>query len=66
MKYLTPAQVSERYSGRIAVRTLANWRSAGTGPRFCRVGGRVLYAIADLESWEARRTVSGTSEYRAN
>ncbi|UIF85152.1 helix-turn-helix domain-containing protein [Cupriavidus sp. UYPR2.512] len=65
MQYLTPAQVSERYSGRIAVRTLANWRSAGTGPRFLRLGGAILYPRDELERWEKRRTVSATNEYRS-
>nr|CUV26855.1 conserved protein of unknown function [Ralstonia solanacearum] len=66
LKYLTPQQVSDRYAGRISPRTLANWRSAGTGPRFLRLGGRILYALNDLAAWEARHTVSGTSEYRAD
>ncbi|MGA3887658.1 helix-turn-helix domain-containing protein [Ralstonia nicotianae] len=63
--YLTPQEVSQRYGGRISPRTLANWRSAGTGPRFLRLGGRILYALNDLAAWEARRTVTSTSEYSA-
>lgn len=65
MRYLTPAQVAERYSGRVSVRTLANWRWSGTGPKFLKLGGRVVYALPDLEAWEARRTVASTSEYRS-
>lgn len=62
--YLTPDQVSERYEGRISVRTLANWRSAGQGPPFSRLGGRVLYPEEQLVSWETKNTVNSTSEYR--
>lgn len=62
--YFTPAQVSERYGGRIALGTLANWRWAGTGPKFARIGGRVLYPAYALEEWEQRRTVSSTRAYR--
>lgn len=62
--YLTPAQVAERYEGRISVRTLANWRYQGNGPAFSRLGGRVLYPEDKLLEWEAKRTVSSTSEYR--
>ncbi|HEF4739711.1 helix-turn-helix domain-containing protein [Burkholderia multivorans] len=62
-RYITPQQVSERYGNRISVRTLANWRWAGTGPRFCRVGGRILYNVDDLAEWEQRRTVASTGEY---
>lgn len=32
--------------------TLRNWRSQGRGPRYVRIGGnKVLYRVADLESW---------------
>lgn len=62
--YLTPLQVSERYEGRISVRTLANWRSAGHGPPFSRLGGRVLYPEERLMDWETKNTVNSTSEYR--
>lgn len=62
--YLTPAQVAERYEGRISVRTLSNWRWAGTGPRFLRCGGRILYELDALEVWEAKNTVSHTGEYK--
>lgn len=61
---MTPAEVSQRYNGRVTVRTLANWRWAGTGPKFTRVGGRILYDINELVKWEDRRTVEHTGEYR--
>lgn len=63
-RYLTPPQVSERYSGQISVRTLANWRYLGTGPKFTRIGGRILYRADALDEWEQTRTVESTSEYR--
>lgn len=62
--YLTPAQLSDRFGGRITVRTLANWRWSGSGPKFTRIGGRILYPRKDLEEWEERRTVEHTSQYR--
>ena len=62
--YLTPTQVADRYAGRVSVRTLANWRWAGTGPKFTRVGGRILYPVDDLVAWEKNRPVSHTGEYR--
>lgn len=63
-KYFTPAEVSERFGNRISVRTLANWRYLGTGPKFTRLGGRILYPIEALDEWELKRTVDSTSEYR--
>ena len=46
---LTPRQVSDRLH--LAVGTLANWRAAGTGPRFLRLGSAVRYRESDLETW---------------
>lgn len=46
------------------MRTLANWRWAGNGPKFTRLGGRILYEMEQLLAWENRNTVAHTSEYR--
>jgi hypothetical protein len=61
---MTPAEVSERYNGAVSVRTLANWRWAGNGPKFTRIGGKILYPTAELEQWEEKRTVEHTSAYK--
>ena len=45
----TPAEVAERFV--VAEKTLANWRSAGVGPAYARIGGRVRYREADLQAW---------------
>jgi hypothetical protein len=63
-EYLTPAEVVDRYQGKVSTRTLANWRSAGTSPPFTKIGGRILYRFTDLIEWEKRRTVGSTSDYR--
>ena len=63
--YLTPAEVSQRYGGKISTRTLSNWRSnGGCGPDFCKIGGRVMYPLSRIVEWEQKRTVSSTSEYK--
>ncbi len=62
-KFLTPHQLTERWAGEIHERTLANWRVTGQGPRFIKIGGRVLYDIEEVEAWEKRRTVQSTAEY---
>lgn len=64
-KLLTTAEVSERYGGRLSVRTLNNWRSQGKGPRFMRLEGKILYAVEELERWEQESTYSSTSNYKA-
>lgn len=61
--FLTPEQLSERWGGRIKVRTLHNWRTTGGGPPFTKIGGAVLYSIAEIEKWERNRTVHSTSQY---
>ncbi len=56
--FLTEAEVVARYRKALTAGTLRNWRSKGQGPAFVRVGKSVLYALADLEAWEARQRVS--------
>ncbi|QYF91580.1 AlpA family transcriptional regulator [Arthrobacter sp. PAMC25284] len=42
---------------RLSPATLANWASLDYGPAFTRIGrGRVLYQMADIESWMALQT----------
>lgn len=31
--------------------TLRKWRSDGTGPRWCWIGGRIGYRQSDVEYW---------------
>lgn len=45
-----------RWQGQVASATLATWRSRGTGPRFVKIGGRVLYRLADVIAWEAKNS----------
>lgn len=63
-QFLTPSDVAERYHGNISVRTLANWRSAGTGPAFTKIGGSIMYPLNKLAEWEEMNTVNSTSQYR--
>jgi len=43
-------------------RTLEKHRTYGTGPIYRKLGGRVVYAIADLEAWAKRGTRESTSD----
>ncbi|MGB6538633.1 MAG: helix-turn-helix domain-containing protein [Xanthobacteraceae bacterium] len=36
-------------------RTLERWRHAARGPAFLKVGGRIVYRIEDIETYEASR-----------
>jgi hypothetical protein len=33
--------------------SLANWRSEGGGPQFTRIGERIFYPLADLNTFKA-------------
>jgi predicted DNA-binding transcriptional regulator AlpA len=50
-----------RLSG-LAVSTLENLRHMGGGPRFIKLGRRVLYDPADIRVWLEARKISSTSE----
>jgi hypothetical protein len=50
---------------RISPRTLERWRCTGNGPRFLKLGSRVVYRIADVEAFEATRLYRRT-HLRAN
>jgi predicted DNA-binding transcriptional regulator AlpA len=52
---------------RLSRRTLEDFRVAGTGPRYFKLGphrrSRVVYRKVDLETWFSRFGFSSTSEY---
>jgi predicted DNA-binding transcriptional regulator AlpA len=41
----------------MGVQTLADWRSAGVGPRYIKVGRNVRYRRSDLLQWLEMRAV---------
>jgi len=47
---------------RLSPRTLERHRVAGTGPRFTKLGRRVVYRISELETWATERTFASTAE----
>lgn len=54
--FLTVDQLAHRWLGQVSKATLATWRSRGNGPKFLKVGGRVLYRLADITAWESKNT----------
>jgi hypothetical protein len=40
-------------------RTLENWRTKGTGPKYIKIGGKVLYRLKDIEEIEKNSVVMG-------
>jgi hypothetical protein len=43
-------------------RTLEKHRTYGTGPKFRKIGGRVVYALEDLKAWADRGVRTSTSD----
>ncbi len=46
----------------ISPRTLEKYRCHGSGPTFRKLGGRVVYAIGDLEAWADQAACRSTSD----
>jgi hypothetical protein len=41
-----------RWRGQVKPSTLASWRSKGVGPRYLKLGGRVVYPLVAIEAYE--------------
>ena len=58
IKHLNQVEVARRWS--LSPRTLERWRWIGQGPQFLKVGGRVVYRLADIEAFEAEQLRTST------
>jgi hypothetical protein len=50
VRHLNQIELSRRWS--ISPRTLERWRWLKAGPRYLKIGGRVLYRLVDVEAFE--------------
>lgn len=50
LRHLNQVQLSRRWS--LSPRTLERWRWLKSGPRYLKVGGRVVYRVEDIEAFE--------------
>jgi hypothetical protein len=55
--HYTQLELADRW--RLSGRTLEKWRQTGRGPRWLRVGGRVLYPADEVERFEAANLRGG-------
>jgi hypothetical protein len=51
--YLNQQELARRW--RVSPRTLERWRWLKTGPNYIKLGGKVVYALDDVEAYERRR-----------
>ena len=59
-RYLRTAEAG-RYLG-LSGRTLEKHRTYGTGPRYRKIGGRVIYALGDLQAWADQGVQMSTTD----
>ncbi len=59
---LTPPEAADRL--RLKEHTLRTMRTRRGGPRFVKLGGKVLYRPSDIESWLRERTFACTQDVR--
>jgi hypothetical protein len=62
---LSPALLRTSEAARflaLSARTLEKHRCHGTGPKYRKLGGRVIHALADLKAWADRGIKESTSD----
>jgi hypothetical protein len=57
-RHLSQTELAARWN--ISHRTLERWRWTGEGPRFIKIGGRVVYRQEDIEAYETDNLRSST------
>jgi hypothetical protein len=66
VRHLNQIDLSRRWS--ISPRTLERWRWLKAGPQYLKIGGRVVYRLADVEAFENSQLYlsnPGTAEGRS-
>lgn len=59
-RYLRTPEAAARLG--LSYRTLEKHRCYGTGPIYRKLGGRVVYAIEDLDAWAAQGARRSTTD----
>jgi len=52
-RWLSRQELADRLE--VPVKTLAQWASKGTGPRYAKFGRHVRYRLSGVIDWESRR-----------
>lgn len=58
-RHLNQNQLAERWN--VSPRSLERWRWRGEGPKFLKLGGRVVYRLHDVELYEAEQLRDSTA-----
>jgi predicted site-specific integrase-resolvase len=60
VRHLNQGELADRWT--VSEATLERWRTAGIGPVFLKLQGRVLYRIEDIEAYEVLCLRKSTSQ----
>jgi DNA-binding transcriptional MerR regulator len=60
---LTTEELAQRWG--LSPRTLAFWRTEGTGPQFLRFGRLIRYRLCDVEAFEREQALTKPGEQRS-
>lgn len=58
--FMDQDEVAARWG--VSPRTLERWRHFKRGPRYIKIGARVLYRLTDIETYEVQRSRAGIPE----
>ncbi len=58
--HLNQVELAARW--KISPRTLERWRWTGDGPAFIKIGGRVVYRLEDVETYERTQLRASTAD----
>ncbi len=58
-QHFNQINLARRWS--ISPRTLERWRWLGQGPRYLKIGGRVVYRLDDVVAYEAQQLRTSTA-----
>lgn len=59
IKHLTQNELATRWN--LSPRTIERWRSNGEGPRFVRLGNRVMFRLEDIEAFEEQHLLESNA-----
>ncbi len=63
VRHLNQIELAARWN--VSHRTLERWRWSGEGPRYIKIGGRVVYRLEDVEEFEAHQLRESTANKAA-
>jgi hypothetical protein len=62
-QFLNQVHLARRWH--MSPRTLERWRWTGEGPAYLKIGGRVVYRLEDVETFERERRCESTAQGNA-